>query len=446
MNKAILIGEFNSEKYWKDDGYGKLPEVQDKNSYNVIRSMDEILFPMAKSKDLLITKYKFNPFLKDYLEKIGFDFLCTNKNIEAHKLSKEDSIFKILYENLSLFNNIVPCDVKNMELAPYSIIEYCNELACSLNLKYNGCSCKIVKAVNSKVYSQKVSKDLNLKYFGEVITSHKELTLLAQNPKFNNGLLIKDPYGVSGKGNMLLNSKVLVKRISKHLKSQEDKGLKTLFVVEPFLQKEIDFSCGFNISKEGKLTIISVQKMINSNFSYLGSITAEKDFIDYLDKNNYFFTIENIAKRLHEDGYFGDVCIDSMVLVNGDIVPIIEINCRKSMGFINYYLDEYLKKYDLKGCLCFFNLGYKKDLTFEKLFETLKNKELIFYPNSPGGLIPISSNTLFINRYLDGGQEEGKIYKGRFYMCIISNGIEDRMIMLNKVKDALSDLSVQVYN
>ncbi|MBU3103939.1 hypothetical protein [Clostridium gasigenes] len=446
MNKTILIGEFNSEKYWQEEGYAKLPEIPDKNSYNVIHSMDELLFPLAKSKDLLITRYKFNSFLKDYLEKIGFDFLCTNKNIETVETSKDNSIFKTIYDNLNLFSDILPCDVTNMELSPYSIIGYCKELAHSLNLQFNGCDYKTVKEVNSKVYSQKLSEALNLKYFGEVITSHEELKLLASNPRFNSGLLIKDPYGVSGKGNMLLNSNALVNRISKYLKSQEDKGLKTLFVVEPFLQKEIDFSCGFNISKGGKFTIISVQKMVNFNFSYLGSITADKDFIDYLYKKNYFSTIENIANKLYDDGYFGDVCIDSMILVNGDIVPIIEINCRKSMGFINYYLDEYLKKYDLKGSLCSLNLGYKKDLTFEKLFEALDNKELIFYPSSPTGLIPVSSNTLFINRDLDISPKEEKIYKGRFYMCIISSSTQGREEVLNEVRKILADLFVEVYN
>ncbi|SHI58668.1 hypothetical protein SAMN02745163_00432 [Clostridium cavendishii DSM 21758] len=446
MNKTILIGEFNSEKYWKDEGYAKLPEIPDKNSYNIIRSMDELLFPLAKSKDLLITRYKFNSFLKDYLESIGFDFLCTNKNVETVEDINDNSIFEVLYKNKNLFNDIFPYDVKDRSLEPYSIMKYCKNLAYSLNLKYNGCDYKIVKNVNSKVYSQNLSKILNLKYYGEIISSHEELVLLSNEAKFNNGLLIKDPYGVSGKGNMLLNSKVLINRIAKYLKAQEDKGLKTLFVVEPFLQKEIDFSCGLNISKEGKIKIISVQKMINSNFAYLGSITADKDFVDYLYRNNYFYTIEKIADKLHEDGYFGDVCIDSMILANGDIVPIIEINCRKSMGFINYYLDQYLKRYNLKGSLCFLNLGYKKDLTFEILFEALKSKGLIFYSNLTTGLIPISSNTMFINRDLDISPKEEKIYKGRFYMCIVSSDSEERENILDKVKKTLYELSVQIYN
>jgi hypothetical protein len=446
MSRNIFMGEFNSEKYWRDEEFSKLPEITDNNSNNIIYAMDELLFPFLNENDILLTRFRFDKHLKDYLRHIGFKFLCNIRSIQEKEGNLEDNIFKMLCEKSKLFKEVIPYNIEDAELSTYSVIPFCEDFAKSLKLKYEESSYEIVKMVNSKVYSQELCKRLGFKYTGDVVKSSEELLLNSKAVNEGNDFIIKDPYGVSGKGNMLINSQGLLRRIAKHLKRQEEKGLKTLFVVEPFLQKEIDFSCGFNLDATGKLTIISIQKMINSNFAYSGSCSAEKEFVDFLYQNGYFSIIEAIGKTMHEDGYFGDVCVDSMVLKNGEIVPVIEINARKSMGFINNHIDKYLKKYSLKGSLCFLNVGYRSSLNFNELFNALEKEKLIFYSESENGLIPLSSNTLFINKELDDLQNEDKIYKGRFYMSVVSKNIAEKVRILNQVRGVLKDLSVQVYN
>ncbi|MFD2876798.1 hypothetical protein ACFTAO_13755 [Paenibacillus rhizoplanae] len=57
--------------------------------------------------------------------------------------------------------------------------------------------------------------------------------------------------------------------------------------------------------------------------------------------------MEEACKDLFETGYHGEVCIDSMLLASGELVPIVEINARKSMGLINHHINQYVRQYSL---------------------------------------------------------------------------------------------------
>ncbi|MFD2876797.1 hypothetical protein ACFTAO_13750 [Paenibacillus rhizoplanae] len=51
-------------------------------------------------------------------------------------------------------------------------------------------------------------------------------------------VLVKDPLGVSGKGNMLISSERMLKRIAAYLLEQESRGKQTQFIIEPLLDKK----------------------------------------------------------------------------------------------------------------------------------------------------------------------------------------------------------------
>ncbi len=435
MQNSLVMGEFNSEKYWRSESLAKLPEFPDKSSTDIILSMDELLFPFCEENDVLITRYAFDSTLKDYLSTLGFKFAVNPQGIQNSREEAGKNIFQLVYENTDRIKGISSRLRDSTKLSPYSIVPYSHEMSDCLNLVFDGPGPEVVKEVNSKIYSNKLSRSLNLKYCGDVIRSgdelyHKGKILLEGGP-----FLIKDPFGVSGKGNMLINSEGFLKRIVKHLESQEQKGLTSIFTVEPYLQRDIDFSCGFNINKDGEMKVISIQKMVNNNFAYLGSFAAEGEFIDMLEKDNYFHIIESIAKALYKDGYHGDVCVDSMILTSGEIVPIVEINARKSMGFINNSIDRYLSSFNQKGSLMFFNLGYKSSLTFQYLLTRIDEEGLLYYPGKTNSIIPLSANTLFINREKNYIEDENAVYKGRFYFSVIAEDDENRVLVLDSIRN-----------
>lgn len=446
MPSNLIMGEFNSEKYWRQENLAKLPEIPDKSSLDIILSMDELLFPFCEAGDILALRFPFHPAFKEYLGNLGFDFMVNGSSIPPKDIDREQSIFEIVVSDLDRMNALRPQLSAQSGFFPYSLVTAADRLAKELQLGFRGPELDTVKKVNSKVYSCNLSRNLNLPYHGDIISHSFELRekgnqLLEQGP-----FLIKDPYGVSGKGNLRIDSMGVFERIVKHLENQENKGFLCQFVLEPLWDKDIDFSCGLTIHENGDLQIISIQKMINSNFAYHGSRTADQAFIDQLDRRKYFEVIGEIARMMYNDGYFGAVCVDSMVLTSGDIVPVIEINARKSMGFINHRLDQYLAQFNLQGNLMFLNLGYSSALTYELVLQRMDEAGLLFYPGKKSGIMPLSANTLFINKELSSTKVDSTIYKGRLYVSVIGADDAQRGSLIQELRFLFQSLSCTVYN
>ncbi|MCG8501078.1 MAG: hypothetical protein MJB12_11805, partial [Firmicutes bacterium] len=132
-----------------------------------------------------------------------------------------------------------------------------------------------------------------------------------------------------------------------------------------------------------------------------------------------FNWMEKTAERLYEDGYYGHVCIDSMVLKNGEIVPIIEINARKSMSLLKHYLDKYLHTFTLKGNFTYISAAFQGRIVFEELLKQMEKEGVLFQSGRKRGIIPLTANTLFINRDTDHAYDSQKTYKGRLYFAAV---------------------------
>ncbi|WP_294343026.1 hypothetical protein [uncultured Clostridium sp.] len=438
----VVAAEFNSEKYWETEGYTKLPAISDSTSNNIILCMDELMFPFLNKGDLLVTRFKFNNILKTYLNSIGFQFNCT----EDMHIEGNGNIFEEISENKDTIDEIKKYIDEDTVLSSYSIIPSYNKVAELLNIKCKEINCDVIKNINSKVYSYQLNKKLKANYEGAIISNSNEILEQYKILNKGNGVVLKEPYGVSGKGNLFINSEAILNRVVRFISSQEKKGLKTSLIMEPFLEKEEDFSCQFNIREDGEFSLVSVQKMLNFKFNYGGSYKADEDFIKWLEDKGYIDMMKKVGIALYNDGYFGDVCVDSMILKNGEIVPIIEINGRKSMGFINNAMDKYLEQFGLKSHLCFFNIGYKGKITFNEIFEYLDEEKLLFNPARESGVIPMSANTVFINRDIDKEFDEEKVYKGRFYLSIATKSISEVANIENELRNIFRRLSINVYN
>jgi hypothetical protein len=304
----------------------------------------------------------------------------------------------------------------------------------------------VIKQVNSKVYSHQLLKQICPAFEGEVIRSADELRSKGMLYLQHGPFLIKDAYGVSGKGNLLIAKESILQKISSYLQKQERSGAVTEFVIEPFLDKRYDFSSQFHIGEGGEFRFLSVQTMINERFAYLGSQSADEPFLTLLDGSGYFYQMEQVAQRLYADGYFGDVCVDSMMLSDGRIVPIVEINARKSMGLLNHALDRFLVSYSLTSCLTFFSMGYTSGISFEDLLAKLEERGLLFKPDGREGIIPLGANTLFKHREMERETVEPVTYKGRLYVSAASRSEEGRKSLLERTRNVLLELEFQIYN
>jgi hypothetical protein len=447
--RSLVMGEFNSEEYWRCPNLAKLPEIPDRSSQGVVLAMDELLFLFCTASDLLITRFKFNSALKNYLNSLGFNFSVNSRSIQQNPAERESSVFQIIADHPERLRDLQREFQKPRQFHPYSLTPGCNILAQVLNVDFSGPDLKVVKEVNSKVYSCRLCGELGLKRGGEVVVSARELLKKGEALLRKGAFLIKDPYGVSGKGNLLVRSGPTLKRLVKYLETQERNGLTCLFVLESFLNKAKDFSCALTIAENGDIEVVSVQEMVNRNFAYGGSYTADPAFVDELCRKEYFEALLAIAGKLYTDGYFGPVCVDSMVLQSGELVPLVEVNARKSMGLLNHRVDRYLARDGLKGNLIFLNLGCRAGLSFEQVLEELDTAGVLFNPGMDRGVLVLSANTLLANQEFfepAASDTPQALAQGRIYLSVIAADHEGRQSLVRAVRSVFQGMSWIVYN
>ncbi|EFM12353.1 conserved hypothetical protein [Paenibacillus curdlanolyticus YK9] len=435
----IHCGTFDAEQYWRGSELAKLPGLVDKENLRIVSMMDELLFAFCNPNEALITRKAMNPAHKQYLGDIGFRFYNNEFDLDGEGKETGKSMLQLLTEaDHSAFTAI---SGGKPELEPFAAIPFTREAS-----ERHGFDCRmpdmdIIRRVNTKTYSTEMKERLDLANDSFIVNHSSELQLLGESLLRRGPFLIKDNYGVSGQGNLLVESISILERVVSYTAMQENKGKQSQFVVEPYLDKDCDFSCQFMIAEDGAYQLISVQRLANDEFAYQESYTPEPEFLQMLEGKGYFDLMERIAKGLYSDGYYGHVCVDSMQLRNGDLIPLIEINARKSMSLIKNQVDRFLTPQDLQGNLRYYSVTTTNaELQFEDLLAAMEDSDLLYRPGKDAGIIPLTANTLTINRKAD------KPYKGRLYVSMAGRHGQVRQELHQKLSGLLSSFSLQVMN
>ena len=448
---CLYLGSFNAEQFWREVDISQLPAIADPQADEIVSVMDELQFVFCDSAhDVLVTRLPMDSYYKDYLWELGFSF-SHNQFPLIEKTSGEEKrshkgICELLLDagNDDYYQDLL---TSLSTLSPYSIEPFTKKLCQHYGLQCPGLDIEIVKKVNSKLFSHQLAKHLFPDTVGEIVYCASDLDAVGQRFLQSSPFLIKDEFGVSGKGNLLISSLQILKRIVTYISKQEREGKHTRFLLEPLLNKQTDFSCQLEIDATGETKILSIQKMQNSGFAFSGIQTAESYFQEFLETSGYFEQVEAIAVQLHRVGYFGSVCLDSMLLQEGKIVPVVEINARKSMGSINHYIDRFLAQFSTQGRLMFFSLGLSRHVAFSEILQRMEQAEILFLKDRPRGILPLASNTFNVNWQLHkASANPRRTYKGRLYGSVVSDPDEEKERILNRMDNIFAELDIQRFN
>ncbi|RNL53964.1 hypothetical protein [Pedobacter jejuensis] len=418
---TLYLASFNAERFWRKDSMSNLPSFVDKQADTIIEAMDETQFLFSNhADDVVCTRYPMNKLHREYLWELGFKFKNNEQPLENIDLQIPDfsqGMCELIYNHRDkfYFNGLlesVDC------LSPFAIIPFAAELCGHFAVNTRIPSLEVTKKVNSKIFSTVVAQDCHSDLGGHIINSSEDLRTLGLELLERMPFLIKDPFGVSGKGNILIEKEHTLNHICKYLNKQELTGKETQFLIEPFVARKVDFSSQFTINEDGSYDLMAVQQMNNKGFSFSGIQGILPSFYEMLEKKGYFGIVEKVAGKLFNEGYFGPVCLDSMILEDGAMVPIVEINARKSMSFLNLRVTQYLAPYQVFNNLITFSFSSSGEVTFEELYRNLEENNLLFNLNNLSGLLPLSANTFDINSKLSREMVKGMV-KGRLYACLI---------------------------
>jgi hypothetical protein len=397
------MGDFNAEMHLRDSDLCLLPAVADQQARRIVAAMDELLFPMCEPNDLLVTRGRFDPDQQIYLESLGFRFMhlaAGTPDIRLEKIKK------------ALLNQ--PSD--DWQLRPFAWTPQIVELGEKSGIIHDGPLLDTVRRVNSKVYSTKLRDRIGLENPAIIINRATELAqagaTIMNDSKGVRKLLLKDPFGVSGTGNITVSSPTMLKRLAQYFAHQERLGKRTLLVLEPLFKRRRDFSCQIHINRRGERTVLSIQEIANQEQAYTGSRKASDTFIETLDTLGYFQISDEVARLLYKDGYWGPLCIDSMVLGDGTLFPVVEVNARMSMGALNHLIDIHLPSEADYCWLSHISLSLSTPLLTAQLLEALDSANLLYSDPERGGVFPLASGPLSVNA---AHTAEGECFKARLY-------------------------------
>lgn len=370
---TVHCGGFDAERSWRPAGLATLPAVPDPHADRIVAAMDELLAVRCLPGDVLATAGPMSPALIEVLAAAGVTF--------EHRV-------------LPLTEDLAGC-----ELAPYAVVPGTAELVARLGLRATLPDVATVAKVSSKTWSNDLVHALGLPGGGTIIRSVAEL---------RHQVVVKDPYGVAGRGALLLSSPGQVDTVARVLQRQVDRGARIELLVQPWYDKEIDLSAHFVIAPDGQVEWLGVQQIDNEEFGYRGSRAVTPEVCRKVDEAGYRDTMTEVAAALWSEGYHGPVCVDSMLLRDGSLIPVLEINPRVSMGLLSLCWQRRLL--DQRLSLRFGRKDIRLHAEPSDLIGTLAEDGLVTDLRRPG-LLPLSTGTLLPPR-------------GRFYYAVVSASAE----------------------
>ena len=172
--------------------------------------------------------------------------------------------------------------------------------------------------------------------------------------------VIKSSFGCSGNNKWIFEfSKKLPKALIKTFTITQP------FIGEPWVKRTLDFS---------------TQWILNNGIRYLGSTIMKNTAYGSYQKtllnqniphlNIHFKHAYRILKKLLDAGFYGHVGIDGMLYAN-TIHPIVEINLRKTMGWLALALDKNIEYTSGGNGPLPTSLNIGKKITFNKQMKLL---------------------------------------------------------------------------
>ncbi|WP_328988612.1 hypothetical protein OG394_20525 [Kribbella sp. NBC_01245] len=306
---AVHFGTFDAESYWRPDDLAALPAFG--GGGRDVEAMDELLAGFCAPGDLLITRHPMADAVRSGLAAAGITFELGDPGQE------------------------LPA---GYEPQPYAVLPQMGAEGLP--------SATVVAQVNSKSWSNELVRELGLPGAGVVVRSVEELVRAVGALGFR--ALVKDPYGVSGRALLEIPTPGVLRAIERVLRKQVEAGRRVELIVQEKFPKAYDFSGHLLLEPDGRWEFVGVQGMTNRGFRHLASGPLQPGLVD---EQAYGETIARVVPALTSAGYWGPVGVDAMVLEDGSLIPVLEINARKSLGLLAVLLDRRVCHHGLRGHL-----------------------------------------------------------------------------------------------
>ncbi|GAB3892771.1 ATP-grasp domain-containing protein [Kibdelosporangium lantanae] len=334
----VLVGNFEVEERWAL-GEHTLPRVTTEAGSAVVNHMDEFALLLGGRDDHVVLKTAPDRGYLDYLASLGLPLPTVHVVAaqEPRRTVTEDALADpALLASLSALDAV---------LVAHGVSDVEEELASRTGLRLAVPPAALCKSVNSKVYSRQVADDIGLRQpagFGcSTLAELREALDWARGPLAEGrAVVIKEAFGVSGKGIAVLRDERRLDRMYRMIARQVEKtgAERIAFVVEDWVDKAADLNYQFTVGRDGSVRFDFVKEALTEGGVHKGHRMPAR--LPSAAVDELIASAEQIGKRLAADGYFGVAGVDALVDTAGGIYPVIEINARNNMSTYQVQLQE----------------------------------------------------------------------------------------------------------
>ncbi|MEV6235579.1 ATP-grasp domain-containing protein [Lentzea sp. NPDC051838] len=315
-----LVCNFEAEARWATNHVG-LPAAALSASTDVVRRMEQLGALLAGPDDVLIASHDLDPGFRRYAEELGFSLPEVLVPSRTGGSTTENAIGSP--ELLKALHG--------RQLLPMGTTVDEEKLADAAGIPLAVPSADVFERVNGKIYGRRLVEDTGLRPVpGHTVESVAEFDSTLHG--VSGTVVVKDSYGVSGKGLVVLDSPAKVQGLRKlvHRRASRTGDDRLHVVVEHWLPKRCDLNYQFTLARDGSVTFDFVKQALTEHGVHKGHIMPAE--LTETQHEELRHAADVVGARLHRDGFHGVAGVDAIVGVDEVLYPVLEINARLNMS------------------------------------------------------------------------------------------------------------------
>ncbi len=381
--RFVWLCNFEVENEWARNYVG-LPVPRLSTTTSTVQRMEELGALIAEPIDYLLLGKGLDEEYRRYVERLGLGLpteLVAQEGVPDARTSQS------VLGSPKLLRQLSELAEQGAFLMPMGASAEEQKITDATGLRMAVPDADTFERVNSKIYSRRLVEELGLRTIsGYACETVEELRdALGDGPSKEQPVIVKDAFGVSGKGLVVLDSPTKAQRLQRMVDQRARRtGIEALHVVvERFLAKRFDLNYQLTIDRGGGVRFAFVKEALTVGGVHKGHIMPPA--LTATQYQEIAEGAERIGARLYADGFFGVVGVDALLGADDLVYPVLEINARLNMSSYQGRVTERFLRPGHAALAKHYPLRLSRPVSFDEVHKALGG--LAVAPEGGTGLV-----------------------------------------------------------
>ena len=409
----VLVCNFEVERQWAA-GHVGLPGVALASAPAVVQSMEQLGALLAGPDDYLVLKRPLDEGYLRYVEGLGFappTVLVPERTADGRSTT-EDAL-----DSPRLLAALAELGRGGARLLPMGASSAEQKLSEACSLPLAGADAATAERVNGKIYGRRLTAKLGLREIpGHCCETVAQFEAALAGLAPDRPLVVKDAYGVSGRGLVVLDSPAkaagLRRMVARRAAKTGEDRLEV--VVEQWIERRADLNYQLTVAGDGAVAFDFVKAARTEGGVHKGHVMPPDLRPDQLEEIEH--AARSVGAALYRDGFVGVAGVDAIVSTGGTLYPVLEINARLNMSTYQGSVVERAQRPGHAGLARHYTLRLAGSVPFDRIRAALDRVERA----EPTDVIATCFGTLNAGAPGAGAAGAGAPFDGRLYVMLFA--------------------------